>query len=248
MPVETKVDPFKPKQPEIPGVPAPPSANKPDVPKAAAAQPAAASAAPAAGALQLWPPSLWPAWLRIGAAAAAVLIIVVLAWRARVSPTRPGGDDASTPASPAAVVSAQPAQNLPVAPGQIATAGELAKPWSSKRFVFRTLTSEEVPALAVRLPGGGLWGISLREPYGTCELGYATNLGTLHLQYDFTATHPMVVNPCSGSVYDLAQYTAGPNGLIRGQVVHGSAIRAPFAIEVVQRGKNIFAVRMEQGL
>jgi hypothetical protein len=181
-------------------------------------------------------------------AVAAVVLILALAWRARVSSAKPARPEASIPVAPVANSRARPAETLPTGPGEIGTAGELAKPWSSKRFLFRKPDSELVPALAVRLPGGALWGISLREPYGSCDLGYVTNLGTLHLQYSFNATHPMVVNPCSGSVYDLAQYTGGPNGLVRGQVVRGTAIRAPFAIEIVQRGKSIVAVRMEHGL
>ncbi len=244
MPTEAKVDPFKPKQPEIPGVPANAGEKKPTVSRPAGAEP---SSVPSS-AISLWPPSVWPVGLRIGVAAAAVVIILALAWRARVSSARPAEPEASAPVAPVAVLPAQPAQALPIGPGEIATASELAKPWSSKRFLFRDPSSELVPALAVRLPGGALWGISLREPYGNCKLDYLTNLGTLHLQYDFNAKHPMVVNPCSGSVYDLGQYTGGPNGLVRGQVVRGTAIRAPFAVEIVQHGKSIVAVRMEQGL
>jgi hypothetical protein len=184
--------------------------------------------------------------LRIGLAAAVVVVILGLAWRARVSSANRPAPPPSAPVASAPLPPAKSVVTLPTGPGEIGTARELAKPWSSKPFLFYNATTQEtVPALAVRLPGGSLWGISMREPYGTCALDYVTNLGTLLSQYNFRATHPMVVNPCSGSVYDLAQYTAASNGLVRGQVVRGTAIRAPFAIEVVERGKSIVAIRME---
>jgi hypothetical protein len=241
MPSETKVDPFKPKQPQIPGVPAGVVRETPRVPQRAPAQPPSAPSP----AVSVWPPSAWPVWLRIALASVGVVIVLGLAWRARVSSAKPSDVPASAPPAAVATSPPKPVQTLPVAPGEIATAGELAKPWSSKRFLFRRADSEKVPALAVRLPGGALWGISLREPYGTCELEYVTDLSKLLTEYNFHARHPMVVNPCSGSIYDLAQYTGGPNGLVRGQVVHGTAIRAPFAIEVVQHGKSIKATRIE---
>lgn len=174
-----------------------------------------------------------------------VIAIVWIGWRARSS-----SKSAAPPVS-GAVVADRPlhykaAKLPPLGPGEIATPAELAKPWSSKRFRFRNATTGEVvPALAVRLPGGELWGISLREPFGNCELDYVTDLSVLESQYHFRAVHPMVVNPCSGSVYDLADYTAGPHGLVRGRVVRGSAVRGPLAIEVVARGKGIVALRME---
>jgi hypothetical protein len=239
MPTETKADPFKPKQPAIPGVPAGVVRETPRAPQQTAAE------APSVLSPPFWPPSAWPVWLRIALASVVVVVVLGLAWRARVSSAKSSEAPTSVPAGPVATAPAKPTKTLPVGPGEIATAGELAKPWSSKQFLFRRADSEKVPALAVRLPGGALWGISLREPYGTCELEYVTDLSKLLTEYNFHARHPMVVNPCSGSVYDLAQYTGGPNGLVRGQVVHGTAIRAPFAIEIVQHGKSIKATRME---
>jgi len=147
---------------------------------------------------------------------------------------------------PAAPEGDKRAEKLRVAPGEIATAAELSKPWSSKRFIFHDrLTSENLDAIAVRLPGGALWGISLREPYGTCQLQYVTDLAVLQSQYGFAADHPMVVNPCSGAIYDLARYGGGPNGLVRGEVVHGVAVRPPIGIDVVARGEKIVATRIE---
>jgi hypothetical protein len=56
----------------------------------------------------------------------------------------------------------------------------------------------------------------------------------------------MVVNSCSHTVYDLLRY-GGPSdgGLVRGEVVQGTAIRPPMAIEVRVAGKQLVAVRME---
>lgn len=242
MPTGTKVDPFRPQQPQIPGVPAKkqegPAAP---LPRANNTLAAGRSAAPA-----LWPPSFWPVWLRLGLVALVVLAVVWIGWRVRSSSRRLAEPPATAPASAERPLHYVPPKALPLGPGEIGNASELAKPWSSKRFRFRNKTTGEVvPALAVRLPDGSLWGISLREPYGNCELDYVTDLSALLSQYSFQAVHAMVVNPCSGSVYDLAQYTGGPNGLVRGRVVRGTAVRAPLAIEVVQRGKRIVAVRME---
>lgn len=175
------------------------------------------------------------------------IMIAGAIWRAY----NPPGESASnapavTDTAPVAPESDNRAGKLPVAPGEIATAEELSKPWSSKRFVFRNrFTSDNTEAIAVRLPGGYLWGISLREPYGTCDLQYVTDLALLRSQYNFAAVHPMVVNSCTGAVYDLARYGSGPNGLVRGEVVHGAAVRPPIGIEVVQRGDKIIVTRME---
>jgi len=133
-------------------------------------------------------------------------------------------------------------------PGTIATTDQFAKPWSAKRFLFRgPASTEEIPALVVRLPNGDFWGLSLREPFGTCELEYVTDLEKLKSEYNYSSDHPMVANPCSHAVYDLARYGGGaPNGgLVRGDIVSGAGVRPPLAIEIVVEGKQVRAVRME---
>lgn len=135
---------------------------------------------------------------------------------------------------------------LPIGPGEIATTDELSKAWSARKFLYRSpYTGEDVPALVVRVPGGSFWAISLREPYGSCQLEYVTDLEKLRSQYHFNAEHPMVVNPCGRIIYDLGRYGNGPNGLVRGAVVRGTGVRPPFGIEIQTEGKNIVAVRIE---
>jgi hypothetical protein len=243
MPTGPKIDPFKPQQPRIPGVPDKAPATEACAPRTAGNLAAKASPGSAAQAHS----ASWPNSVRIGLAAAVVVAIIGVAWWVRVSSAKPfEGRNISTVGT-AERTPVRRVKALPVGPGQIATALELQGAWSARRFMFRNpVTSEMGPALAVRLPDGALWGISLREPYGRCELEYETNLRTLRSQYGLQATHPMVTNPCSGTVFDLSRYASGPNGLVRGQVVRGTAQRPPVAIEIKQHGNSIFAVRMEQ--
>ncbi|HEX5426185.1 MAG TPA: hypothetical protein VFW94_21735 [Candidatus Acidoferrales bacterium] len=243
MPTGSKFDPFKPQQPQIPGVPAKAQPAQTAHTRPAAEPPSATSSKetasiPVAGS--------WPNWLRIGAAAAVVVVILGVAWWVRVSSAKSPEQPSSVEVRDVKAVSLKPVKSFPKGPGEIATARDLEQAWSSEQFLFQNAaTSEVVPALVVRLPGGALWGISLREPLGRCELEYVTDLHTLRSKYGLRATHPMVADPCSGTVYDLAQYANGPNGLVRGEVVRGTAARPPIAIEIDQRGDSIIAVRME---
>jgi hypothetical protein len=95
------------------------------------------------------------------------------------------------------------------------------------------------------LPSGEYWGFSLREPYGTCELEYVTDLQKLRTDYSFRATHPMVTDPCNKSVFDLAKYGNSPSGLVRGEIVQGVAVRPPIAIKIETNGKQVRAVHIE---
>ncbi|HUO34036.1 MAG TPA: hypothetical protein VMU43_03495 [Candidatus Acidoferrum sp.] len=158
------------------------------------------------------------------------------------------------PASESAVVSpaipppapAAPQERVAVGPGPIATTRELEKTWSSKRFDFRDDASGTIiQALVVHLPGNIYWGFSLREPYGTCTLQYDTDLKEIQADYNFTSNYPLVADPCNQSLFDLTKYGAGPDGLVRGQIVQGRAVRPPVAIEVRVKGSEIVAVRSE---
>jgi hypothetical protein len=220
---EKKLDPFKPQQPHIPGVPTNDSQAEP-------------------GARKIWVPLV----------VASVLIIGIGAFflRNRLSFPKPAQASASpatvTPPSPAAPVS-KAAEDLPVAPGEVATTDELAKAWSAKRFLFRNpATGEIAPAMVVRLPGGEYWGFSLREPFGDCDMEYVADLEALQTKYNFSADHPMVGDPCTHSVFDLMKYGSTPDGtIVRGEIEKGGAIRPPIAIEIREEGNEIRAVRME---
>jgi hypothetical protein len=239
------VDPFKPQDPTIPGVTGNPARVKP---------------APAP------PPPLGPGYQRrpgpsknILADPRVVIAIAVFAvfllgfglfWHshsASAKEARPVEAVAAEPPATAPVAAPVAVKPFPIGPGPVATAGELAKPWSSKRFVFRApQTADDVPALVVHLPGNVYWGISLRQPFGTCEMRYVTDLSQIANEYHYAATHPMVVDPCNHAVYDLDKYGPGPNGVVRGAIVYGAGVRPPIAIEMKARGNQIVAIQIEQ--
>ena len=230
-----KFDRFKPPQPKIPGVA---DAPPPPEPPAEEPPPFAGVAKPQF--------SLPPAWTVAAVVAALVLVGLVSWWshsRATTAsqPTVPSVEStlgpATTPTAPGEV---------PTAPGTVATADELAKPWAAKRFNYRNpLGGNEFPAMVVHLPEGGYWAFSLQEPYGKCELEFVTDVAKFRKEYGYPADHPMVGDPCTHAVYDLLRYGSGPAGLVRGEVVQGTAIRPPLAIEVRAEGHRIVAARTE---
>ena len=135
---------------------------------------------------------------------------------------------------------------------EVATTSELARPWSSKRFFFRSLTlSKYVPALIIRLPGPAAqsrsyWAFSLEAPFDQCQFEYMDDVAKLSSDYGFQAAHPMVVNPCSHSIFDPLQLkeTSG-NIFVRGAIVLGHDPRPPYSIEVNVTGNQILALAME---
>lgn len=230
MPDEKKIDPFKPNQPAIPGVSAAPKSGGD-----AAAAPAAKN--PYAKGL--------PTWIVLSLAGVLCVIIVGLWWTRRVPPEQaapaPAADTSAVTTAPT-----KPVENLPVGPGDVASTDELAAAWSSKRFLFRNpMANETLPAVVVHLPNGVYWGFSLREPFGTCDMEYVTDLKKLQTNYNFHTDHPMVVDPCNRAVFDLMKYGSGPNGLVRGEIVSGAAVRPPVAIEMRAQDRKVVAVRME---
>jgi hypothetical protein len=239
MPDNKKIDPFKPAQPNIPGVSPSGGESKSEAPEAAPQQDSPEAA-----------PERKPV-PRLAVAAGVALLTIggLLYWARGSSSTAKQAASDSVAATPAAVAEApRPAEKLAVGPGPVATTDDLTKAWSAKRFLFRDpLTTEPVPAMVVRLPGGEYWGLSLREPFGNCELEYVTDLQKLQTDYDFRANHPMVANPCSHTVYDLLRYSGGApdGGLVRGDIVRGIGIRPPVAIEIRVEGKQVRAARME---
>jgi hypothetical protein len=138
-------------------------------------------------------------------------------------------------------------------PVEVAGLEELSKPWSSKKFLFhQRLSSEVVPAMVVRLPGGAAnrtssyWAFSLQAPFGRCELEYATDLSKLAQQYGYQAHHPMVANPCSSTVYDPLRLSTLPGGAwARGEAVQGPSIRPPIGVELRVEGNRLIALKVE---
>jgi hypothetical protein len=199
-------------------------------------------------------------WLVVGGLA-AVLVAVFLGGRV-LSKSRRAEVPAATAAVPTAqidVPSTSAVPDLPVplitesAP-VVAQVGELAKPWVSRQFTFRNrITGENVSALLIRLPGGaaaqpaGYWALAMKAAYSNCQLEYVQDIAKLQNDYSFPrASHPMIGNPCSRTVYDPLKYASIPgNVLARGAIVQGSDLRPPLGIEVKIRGKEILAVRME---
>lgn len=132
-------------------------------------------------------------------------------------------------------------------PTMVGTLDELAKPWSAKKFSFlKPITHENIDAIAVRLPSGELWAFALKAPYSTCALEYVTDLSAIASSYNFRAVHPMVVNPCDATIFDpLKVETIDGSTWARGQVVQGTGLRPPFAIDVKVHGRSVLAEGIE---
>jgi hypothetical protein len=180
----------------------------------------------------------------------AVIAIAVLWWvnrasrkLAQVSPPEPTITDTSAlPPLPPSLAAA-----TGDSPSVAAKVEELSKPWAAKKFTFvKPLTAETIEAMVIRLPGGGLWAFALKEPFGKCDLELVTDLGLIGSRYGYEASHPMVVNPCSRTVYDPMKVgPLGANTWARGEIVQGGGLRPPLSIDVQVRGHSIIADRME---
>src|SRR5215470_19446662 len=191
---------FKAEMPQIPGVEA---AATSEVPAPAASSPASTNTIAQNPAVRLV----------AGLLALLIVLFVGSRWLFRsshkteaVAPPPPAQIEVPTPA-------ADPASSIPRATAgnpEIATVAEMAKPWTSKEFVFVDhFTGEPTPALLIRLASGsasqaeGYWALAMKAPYGSCKLEYVEELARLKEQYDFNAArHPMVGDPCSRTVFD----------------------------------------------
>jgi len=228
-PVDEKFDPFRPQMPKIPGV------------SQAQTGPGSRSGSGGADLRRL---------LQVGGIVAVVVVVgIAILWWVRNKP-RAATD---TPAAEAAATEPSPSPLPPyVAPVQegptvAATVDELSKPWSAKKFTFiKPVTQESIDAEVIRLPGGGLWAFALQSPYGRCELEFVTDLNRIASQFGYRASHPVVVSPCDNTVFDPLQVGAlGGSTWARGEIVHGSALRPPFSIDVHVSGRSIIADRAE---
>ena len=189
----------------------------------------------------------------------ALLIVIFLGARWAL---RPGRADSKS-AEPQAQIEVPPPRPDPTtliphateASPAVATVDEMAKPWSSKQFFIRNIVSgEDVAGILIRLPGGspsranGYWAFAANAPYGNCKLEYITDLARLRTDYGFAgAKHPMVVNPCTQTVFDPAKTTTlpGTGAIVGGAIAQGSDLRPPLGIEIRVRGKDIEAIRTE---
>lgn len=243
-------DPFKPAQPQIPGVPSSrEKANRSETFTDTSDSPMMAG--PSANASRELPADLRLAWVGLGLAGLLAMVFLLLGYNHKAEPAKSSVVSAESHARPSSISESRdpsPDDAKPaVGPGVVATADQLVRPWSAREFSFRDpVTLKDGPAMVVRLPGGELWGFSLRAPYGNCQLEFVTDLEKLDREYNFTASHPMVTDPCSKSVFDLARYGNAPAGLVRGEIVKGSAFRPPLGIEMRTQGDRIIAVRGEQ--
>jgi hypothetical protein len=204
------------------------------------------------------PRAALPRWAFLACAAALAIGLGLWALHASRSKRAPEiPSDAETQAAPVGEV-AEPANAArgsltPSGATIVASVGELSKPWAAKRFTFvNPLSHENVPAMIVRLPAGtanrreGYWAFSLKAPFKTCELNYLPDLAQLASRYAIRANHPMVVAECDGTVYDPLRLTTVAEGAwVRGEIVRGSGIRPPLAIDIEVQGNAIVADRME---
>ena len=197
--------------------------------------------------------------IKLATGIVAVLVVAFLGGRWALRP----GRAPSTSADPQAQIEIpsprpDPSTLIPhatEASPAVATVEEMARPWSSKQFFIRNaISGVDVPGLLIRLPGGapsrasGYWAFAVDAPYGNCKLEFITDLARLRTEYGFaTAKHPMVVNPCTQTVFDPAKTTTlpGTGAIIGGALVQGSDLRPPLSIEIRVRGKDIEAIRTE---
>jgi hypothetical protein len=238
-----KSDAFRPQDPYIPGVTDNPKREKEAEKLRKLAEKAQRSASSTPSGLAS--PALW-------AAIVGVVLLVTLAYfgvkwweneralkQAENPPVAAGTTDLQNTNAAAA--------DLPYGPGPVATTSELSKEWSSKRFIFRPpRTADNIPAVVVKLPNNVYWGVSLREPFGTCQMEYVSDTAKLTDVYHFQADHPMIADPCTKAVFDLLKYGNAPSGIVRGEVVSGAAVRPPVAIQMAVKGKDIVAVKVEE--
>jgi hypothetical protein len=197
-----------------------------------------------------------PRMRNLGVAAAAVVALgAFIVWRVKSNARTAVETTSSEVAIPAASEPVpEPAPPVPVPSDgssdghvQAATVEELSVAWASKKFVFvKPFTGDGINAIVIRLPGGTYWAFALQEPNGRCELEYVTDLQLLASQYQYRATHPMVVSPCSNTVYDPLKVGAlGASIFVRGDIVKGSGLRPPISIDVEKSGDIIIADGIE---
>jgi len=195
--------------------------------------------------------------LIVGIAVLGIVLLLALRWFSR--PTKPAQTARVEPVPQIEVPPPppDPSASLPHADESnpvIANVADLSKPWSSADFFIRSvITGENVPATIVRLSTGspstpsGYWAFVRKAPYGNCQFEYITDLDRLLKDYGYRhASHPLVGNPCSRTLFDPLRTVNLPGNIwIRGAIVQGSDIRPPLGVEIKIQGKQILAIRTE---
>jgi hypothetical protein len=195
--------------------------------------------------------------LIVGLAVLGLGLFLAVRWLSRSKPSEQASHTAPAPQIEVPPPAPDPNSLLPHADEAhpaIADISDLAKPWSSRDFFVRNrLSGENIPATIVRLPTGsataisGYFAYSRKAPYGSCQLEYITDLDKLRTEYGYRgASHPLVGNPCSRTLYDPLRTVNLPGNIwIRGAIVQGSDIRPPLGVEIKIQGKQILAIRSE---
>lgn len=195
--------------------------------------------------------------LIIALAAVGICLLLALRWFSRTPKVAESAHVEPAPQIEVPAPPPDPNSLLPHADANnpvIAQVTDLAKPWSSADFFIHNVVSgDSTPATVVRLPNtpatspSGYWAFSRKAAYGDCQLEFITDLEKILKDYDYRhATHPLVGNPCSRTLYDPLKTANLPGNIwIRGAIVQGGDIRPPLGIEIKVQGKQILAVRTE---
>lgn len=196
-----------------------------------------------------------PDGVRAALAVGALLLVAGMGlwWGLHTKPTPAAPTAQAVTQSPVAV-DLPPVASTHEHSNVIGTVDELAQPWSVKKFSYsRPVTHEEVPAIAIRLPGtngqstASYWAILLKAPFGECQLEYLSNIKEIANRFGFVAKHLMIADACSGTLYDPLRMGTLPNGSwARGEIVQGAGFRPPLEIEVRIEGDKIVAGRAEE--
>jgi hypothetical protein len=196
-------------------------------------------------------------WGRAAIAVGALLVLgSVGAWMMTRS-THHETEAAAIPVlQPSPAVDDLPARPVSKAPinNEIGTVDQFANPWSAKKFTYtRVLTGQQFPAIAIRLPGSNghtaasYWVILLKSPFGNCPLEYISDTKEISSRFGFSATHPMVADACSNTLYDPTRMGTLPNGSwARGEIVQGSGFRPPLQVEIRIDGEKLISIRSEE--
>lgn len=195
-------------------------------------------------------------WIFV-AAGVFFLIVIIVGWRIMRSSHAPApvATEVLTP-SPAPE-ELPPPPTAPMAQAdsnEIGTLAELSQPWASKKFKYsHGFPRVTVFAIAIRLPNGNgrtaasFWGIQLKAPYGQCNLELVTDLSEISAKYGYRASHPMVVEPCTSTVYDpLRTGTLSDGSWARGEIVQGAGFRPPMQVEILIKGDKLIVGRSEE--